>query len=76
MNPDQKLQHVLRSKGYEGTFEQMVTSFIKDRTSEGKYTEVFSSYVHTPEQQEETEKNIPPSEQPEQHKPWYKKLFS
>lgn len=74
MNPDQKLESLLKSKGYEGSFEQMMTSFIKDRTSEGKYTEVFSSYVH--EQEDETPEVQEPVEQPEQHKPWYKKLFS
>ena len=69
MNPDQKLQHMLQTKGYQGEFKQAMQQFIRDRIQNGQYVQVFSSYQPEPEPVVEFITEQKP-------KPWYKRLFS
>ena len=74
MNPDQKLQHMLQTKGYQGEFKQAMQQFIRDRIQNGQYTQVFSSHQPEPEPEPEQTECIALTEH--KPKPWYKRLFS
>lgn len=80
MNPDHKLKEILQKKGYPAfeSYEQAMTAFIKDRTVNGQYHQVFSSYVPEPvlEQEAAQQEHLEIEQQEPVKKSFFSRLFS